>query len=273
LLIRKLDVLCRGLLYEVMGGINEFRRVLKLVLQNAINDVLSVRHVDEFSCIGRRDIPQFSERRTAWLISNQNLAKILGIEIAISKKGDPFHRYPLLDLLEFRQYDINRARLERIADELWSKARGVTKFDIVGYNVHSRELYFIEVKNLREIGASNMDLVDENALKRAITRRNTLKTQFSRQQEFVNSIKKDLTAWLLYAVIDVDKEYTQVKLYQASEKGIKFSPIEKITLKNEKLRVKKYTNIDAFFSAIKEGSIPLCQAMRSIVYLIRMKLL
>ena len=273
MLVRRLDALSRGLLYEAMGGIEEFRRVLRIVLQDALNDMLSVEHVDEFSCIGRRDVPQFNERWAAWLLSHLDIAKILGIEIAVSKKGDNFHRYPLLDLLEYGGYIINRARLEKAADTLWSKAKGVTKFDVIGCDRHSKELYFVEVKNPGEMGISSVDAVDESVLKRAIEGSDTLKTQFLRQQEFINNIRMDVTARLLYAIIDVGEENTKVALYQASERDIEFNLIKRITAENEKLRVEKYEDLDTFFFAVKDGIIPLCQAMRSIIYLIRMKLL
>gem|GEM_PF-5770310 len=131
----------------------------------------------------------------------------------------------------------------------------------------------MEVKNPGEMGISSVDAVDESVLKRAIEGSDTLKTQFLRQQEFINNIRMDVTARLLYAIIDVGEENTKVALYQASERDIEFNLIKRITAENEKLRVEKYEDLDTFFFAVKDGIIPLCQAMRSIIYLIRMKLL
>jgi len=256
-----------------MGGIEKFRCILREALETALHDNLSVEHIDEFSSIGRKDIPQINERRVAWALSRTHNMKILGIEVAISKKGDPFHRYPLPDLLEYKGYSINRSELKRVANELWNKVRGVTKFDIVGRDTRTNKLCFVEVKTTSEIGTFSIDDVDENTLKRVIEKDDRLRLQFLRQQEFVNSIKVEVKPCLLYAVTELDEKNIKVTLYRASEVGINFSFLKSISSENKELRIEKYPILDNFFSAVREGLIPLCQGMRSIVYLIRMKLL
>ena len=76
-----------------------------------------------------------------------------------------------------------------------------------------------------------------------------------------------------YAVTELDEKNIKVTLYRASEVGINFSFLKSISSENKELRIEKYPILDNFFSAVREGLIPLCQGMRSIVYLIRMKLL
>ena len=271
MLIRKLDFLSNSIIYEELGGFQEFKRILREVLKQALKTSFSIEHVEEFSCIGRRDVPQFNERRVAWTLPYLGVYPI-GVEVALSKKDDAFHKYPLLDLLENKGYRfIDRTVWESLADDIWTRTRGVTKFDVIGRG--SSFLWFIEVKSISEVGARRIDEVSEELLQGILKKEKSLYNQFIRQYEFVIKLNEEVSSKHLYAVVETATDRTTVHIYEVLDSTPTFKFFKEYTLKEEEFKIDKCKDFDDLLEKGRKGKIPLCQAMRSILYLTKIKML